>query len=197
MNPLRYLFFAAGLILCSCQGMEPVSARPKDPRVTIRISDDYRRGDVASYEVYEWPVFQHCMALVTLKSGRTLPMLCRKYSGTIYPIDQSVFATADPTRFVIMCVPLFGQRGTPVYPTMPISVVIDSQGPSDGSLRHASKILPKPGLIARPGLNQEAESGRRQVLTPTPHTPQSYGFDAGHAGWLVRLDVVAAAAEAL
>ncbi len=76
-------------------------------------------------------------------------MLCHEESGSIYPIPQSVFATDDPTRFNIKCEPLVVLKGVQGYALMQISVIADSQGLSDGP-RKASKILPKPGLIARP-----------------------------------------------
>ncbi len=115
-------------------------------RETVRISDEYRRAEVASYEVFDWPVPQHCMTMVTLKSGRRIPMLCRRQSSSVYPIPQSVFATDDPARFGIMCEPLITKGGINAHALMRISVVADSQGLSDG-IRKAPKISPKPNLI--------------------------------------------------
>ena len=89
------------------------------------------------------------MAMMTLKSGRKLPMLCRRQSASIYPIAQSVFATDDPTRFGIMCEPQISKKGVNAYAMMRISVVADSQGLSDGK-RKAPKVSPVPKLIERP-----------------------------------------------
>jgi hypothetical protein len=113
-------------------------------RQTVRISDEYSRGEVASYEVFDWPV-----ALVTLKSGRKLPMLCHRQFASIYPIPQSVFATEDPMRFGIMCEPVVAKEGVSTHALMSISVVADSSGISDG-IRKALKISPMPNLIERP-----------------------------------------------
>ena len=88
------------------------------------------------------------MAMVTLKSGKKFPMLCRRHSASIYPIAQSVFATDDPTRFGIMCEPLISKGGVSAYAMMRISVVADSQGLSDGK-RKAPKVSPVPKLIER------------------------------------------------
>ena len=150
MTRLRYIIFTVGFAFCSCQSTNPPNpgSMPTAPK-TVRISDEYSRGDVVSYDVFEWPVHQHCMAMVTLKSGRKLPMLCRRQSASIYPIPQSVFATDDPTQFGIMCEPLVAKGGVNTHALMHISVVVDSHGLSDGN-RKAPKIFPVPNLIDRP-----------------------------------------------
>ena len=150
MKRTRHLICEAGLALCSCHSGQIANSAPPSPaRDTIRISDEYSRGEVTSYEVFEWPVSEHCMAMVTLKSGRKLPMLCRRQAASIYPIAQSVFATDDPTRFGIMCEPLISKEGANTHALMRISVVADSQGLSDGN-RRVPKIFPIPSLIERP-----------------------------------------------
>jgi len=151
MKHLCYIIYV-GLVLCSCKSTTLPNTNTgslPSARENVRISDDYKISEVASYEVSGWPVAQHCMAVVTLKSGRNLPMLCRRQSASIYPIPQSVFATEDPRRFSIMCEPLVAKGGVSAYALMHISVVADSSGISDG-IRKAPKISPVPKLIERP-----------------------------------------------
>lgn len=146
MARLRYIIYAVGFALCSCQSADPPNAgsTPTAPE-TVRVSDEYSRVEVVSYEAFEWPVSHHCMAMVTLKSGRKFPMLCRRQSASIYPIPQSVFATDDPTRFGIMCEPLIA-NGVSTHALMRISVDVDEQGLSNGN-RKVPKIFPVPELI--------------------------------------------------
>ncbi len=115
----------------------------------VRVSDEYSRSKISSYEVYEWPVSNHCMAMMTLKSGRKFPMLCRRHASSIYPIPQSVFTTNEPFRFRIMCEPMIERRGMNAHGLMQISVLAESKRLSDG-IHVARRVYPTPSLIDRP-----------------------------------------------
>jgi len=117
---------------------------------TERISDAYRRIYVKSYQVFEWPVTNHVMALIRLKSGRQLPMLCQRFSDSVYPIRQSVFSTTDKTKFYIMCEPLMQQRdGSEGYAMMRILVTVDKDSLSTMAQKMPI-IEPKPRLVDSP-----------------------------------------------
>jgi hypothetical protein len=148
MKTTRHILFAVCILLCSCQNGTNTSMLPA-VRDTMRVSDEYSRSKVSSYEVYEWPVSNHCMAMMTLKSGRKFPMLCRRQTSSIYPIPQSVFATNDPSRFRIMCEPTIEKRGMNAHCLMQISVLAESKGLSDG-IHLAPMVYPTPSLIEQP-----------------------------------------------
>ena len=148
MNHLPPLICAISVLLCSCQSTNPTKVSTNAFPDTVRISDEYNRAKVASYEVFEWPVSQHCMAIVKLKSGTVIPLLCRQKEDSIYPIAQSVFATNDPTLFSIMCEPLIVLRDVHTHALMRITVVLNADGLFNGRHR-AQKISPTPPLLER------------------------------------------------
>lgn len=160
MKTARYLLFAVCMLLCSCQNGTNTSVLPA-VRDTVRVSDEYSRSKVSSYEVYEWPVSKHCMVMMTLKSGRKLPMLCRRQASSIYPIPQSVFATDDPSRFRIMCEPMIERTGMHAHGLMQISVMAESKGLSDG-IHVAPRVYPTPSLIEQPKEEAQQQPGTGQ-----------------------------------
>jgi hypothetical protein len=75
------------------------------PVPTVGISDRYSRGAVKSYEVFGSDIEGHAVMMVRLARGERFPMVCKRVSGGIYPISQSVFETAGAERWSIMCEP--------------------------------------------------------------------------------------------
>jgi len=70
-----------------------------------RVSDQYSRKAVKSYELFATEIENHVIMLVRLTTGEHFPMLCRKVDRGIYPISQSVFATPGTERWSVMCEP--------------------------------------------------------------------------------------------
>jgi hypothetical protein len=70
-----------------------------------RISDNYQRGLVKSYEVFQVDIEGHALMMVRLKTGERFPMLCRVTSNGIAAMPQSVFIEAEADRWSIMCEP--------------------------------------------------------------------------------------------
>ncbi len=72
-----------------------------------RISDNYKRDSVKSYEVFQTGIADHVFMMVTLKTGEHFPMLCQKTMGGIKVIHQSVFVSSGTDRWSILCEPNF------------------------------------------------------------------------------------------
>ena len=150
MNQLLHICFAAPFLICSCQSTRLGNTRSiPNQGGENRISDEYGIENVVSYELFEWAVPQHCMAMVSLKSGTKLPMLCRQESASVYPIGQSVFSTEERKKFDIMCEPRFIDGEWSSFGLMEILVVTDSSGISDGK-RRVARISQPLKLVQRP-----------------------------------------------
>jgi len=77
------------------------------PYAYERISDNYKRDAVKSYEVFELDSKGYVFMLVRLKTGEEFPMFCQSTSAGITPIPQSVHVEAKPDSWKIMCEPGF------------------------------------------------------------------------------------------
>lgn len=96
--------FGLALLLSAC-AQAPQSHKHGVSVPQVRVSDQYSRAAVKSYEVYESNIDGHAIMLVRLINGEHFPMVCRKVQSGIYPISQSVFATPSTERWSIMCEP--------------------------------------------------------------------------------------------
>jgi hypothetical protein len=100
------LFVALSFVGVSCQHLETSVPDDPVPVKQIRVSDEYSRSAVESYEVYDVRIKQHQLALLHLRGGLTIPMVCRVADGGINPIPQSVFAVSrDSSEWNITCEP--------------------------------------------------------------------------------------------
>lgn len=95
------------VLLSACSGTKQRHINPA-PVQEQRVSDQYSREAVKSYEVFEAKIQEHVIVMMELVTGEHFPMLCRKTGNGLYPIPQSVFVEPGKEQWNIMCEPRIG-----------------------------------------------------------------------------------------
>jgi hypothetical protein len=103
----RFILWTLSIVIPAVIVVWSVMPVAYKPRPYERISDNYRREAVKSYEVFELDSKKYAIMLVRLKTGEKFPMFCQSTSAGISPIHQSVIVGPQPDTWEIMCEPDF------------------------------------------------------------------------------------------
>jgi hypothetical protein len=143
---LLTVLMTAGEAIAKPKSGSNSSSKAKSPP---NLSHQYKLSAVASYEAYDGAPAGHCLALIKLKNGTVLPMMCKLDATGIYPLPQSIFAAPLAGEWSMLVEPVVQIRGGQAHALMKIDLKL-----TDGVLMAGGKKLVKsavqPKLIKSP-----------------------------------------------